>query len=52
MLRYEPLIRTVERTVEKTCRETRMDMGLHPMPGVECEDEPCLGKCPFKDVKP
>lgn len=52
MLKYEPLIGLVERTFVKRCRETRMEMGLHPIPGINCDDEPCLGKCPYKEVEP
>jgi hypothetical protein len=52
MLKYEPLIKTVERTFEKRCRETRRGVGLDPTPGVSCEDEPCLGKCPYREVEP
>jgi len=52
MLNYEPLIDLLEMTIIERCMETRMDMGLHPIPGITCEDEPCLGKCPYREVEP
>jgi hypothetical protein len=49
MLRSELYVKRIADLMDHECQGIREDMGLEPHPGISCENEPCLGKCPFGD---
>ena len=50
MLSWERHIQREEEAAIRACYATRTSMGLHPEPyAVDCEEQPCYGRCPFHD---